>query len=59
MRVNERLRSRTSVIAASGRFFEKGLYPVANPAGAFDQLCDTYNGKSRFCRGTRDLFDTH
>jgi hypothetical protein len=38
---------------------EKGLDQVADPAGAFDQLCDTYTGGSRFCRDTRDLFDTH
>jgi hypothetical protein len=38
---------------------EKGLDQVADPAGAFDELCETYTGKSRFCRDTRDLFDTH
>ena len=38
---------------------EKGLDQVADPTGAFDQLCDTYTGKSRFSRDTRDLFDTH
>ena len=38
---------------------EKGLDQVADPTGAFDQLCDTYTGKSRFCRDTKDLFDTH
>ncbi len=38
---------------------EKGLDQVADPAKAFDQLSDTYTGRSRFCRDTRDLFDEH
>ena len=38
---------------------EKGLDQVSDPTGAFDQLCDTYTGGSRFCRDTRDMFDTH
>lgn len=38
---------------------EKGLDQVADPAKAFDQLSDTYTGRSRYCRDTRDLFDEH
>lgn len=38
---------------------EKGLDQVCDPTGALDQLCETYTGRSRFCRDTQDLFDTH
>lgn len=38
---------------------EKGLDQSADPTGAFEQLCDTYTGRARFGRNTRDLFDTH
>jgi transposase len=41
------------------KILEKGLDQVADPEGAFDELSDTYTGKSRFCRNTRDLFDIH
>lgn len=38
---------------------KKGLDQVSDPTGAFDQLCDTYTGKSRFSRDTADLFKEH
>ena len=41
------------------KILEKGLDQVADPENAFDQLSDTYTGRSRFCRDTRDLFDEH
>lgn len=41
------------------KILEKGLDQVADPTGAFDQLCETYTGKSRFSRDTADLFKKH
>jgi len=41
------------------KILEKGLDQVTDPEGAFDQLSDTYTGKSRFTRDTANLFRKH
>ena len=41
------------------KILEKGLDQVIDSEGAFDQLSDTYTGKSRFTRDTAELLKKH